>query len=389
MCAARRRRSLAELQPFPGFLSPSNQQRSRLADASLHINRFLEAPGVGSPKATPNSYLRPSLRKFCSGAGPIRAMFELDGRAYFVGGAYFYEFDAAGTVTQRGGPIVLNGNPATISANPTNEIFIVSGGEGYIFNHATNTFSNITSPSFPNHAPTGAFLSSFFLALSGADGRVQMSGINDGFTWNSLNYIRISDFPDKVIQIAVVNDNVAIMGSKHAQLWYANGNANLPFGPIDGAKVEHGIGAVYSAVVSGNHLMMLGRDSEGGDIVWRFRGATPEIISTPAVSQSLGQVGDYSQAQAGSFHIQGHLFYVLYVPGLDLSWVYDVSTGLWYQWGHWQEAFGRWIPWLGTSFCNAWGMNFAGDRQSGAIYRVHLNTDQNYYPDSLCGPLLT
>lgn len=358
--------------PFPVFLGPSNAQRSPIADASKTENLFLSSPAAGAPKASPVAYLRPALRLFASATGPIRGCLNHNGRVFVVGGAYLYELNSNGTVTQRGGPMVLNARQASLHANAVHQIFITSGGEGYIFNDATNVFSNITSPTFPTAVPTGDYLGSYFVALSGADGRFQISGIQDGFTWSALEFGLVSDFADKVIHLIRINDNLALFGDQHGQLWWNNGNASFPFAPLQAGLIEHGIAAPDSAVVTDNHLHFLVANPDGQGIVVRLEGVTPRRISTPAVEFSLSQ-GDLSRAVAGSFQIQGHLFYVLYVPGLQFSWVYDLSENAWYEWGHWRPNLGASIPFLGTSFVSAWGKNFAGDRQSGALYEIVLS----------------
>ena len=366
---------MAEPVKFPLVPGPSNEQRARIVDYTTHDNRYLVNPG-GAPKADPVSYLRPALRYLCNGIGPVRAMFELNGRAYFVGGAYFYEFDAGGNVTQRGGPMVTNGNPATIDANAVGQIAIVSGGEGYIFEPSTNVFSNITSTVFPTACVSIRFLDSFFLGLSGADGRLQPSGINDGFTWSAANFIKIADFPEQVLQTQVVGDNIALFGSKHSQVWWANGNAALAFAPLDGGLLTYGIEAVYALVTVENSIILAGRDAFGSRIVWMLSGAQARVISTPAMSYALSQVESYAQAQAFAFRNNGDgtLFYVLYVPGLNRSLVYNLTTATWDRWGHWKPEIGDFIPFRGVCGCYAWGKSFCGDRLSGAIYELTVTS---------------
>jgi hypothetical protein len=75
-----------------------------------------------------------------------------------------------------------------------------------------------------------------------------------------------------------------------------------------------------------------------------------------------------------SFLYEGHYFYVLQVPGLNTTWVYDISAisdlnsqqGLWTEWQTQQpsNAQGQWLP---TAHCVLNGFHYFGDA-SGNIY---------------------
>lgn len=357
----------------PGFFGPSNPQRSYAVDAERSVNGFIEVVDAGTPKAARPWYKRPRLRPYATVAGPVRAMFRQDDRAFAVGGPYLYEINANRTVTQRGA-MVSNALPATISSSGTggHQLFITSGGEGYLLNLTTNVFSNVTSPTFPDHVPSGFFMDGFFGAVSGVDGRVQLSGLYNGSRWNSLDFLIESQWSDKVIQAFRTHDTIVVFSQANASVWYNSGNASFPLQPIPSAVIEHGCAGPWTIVRMDNTLYWLGQDELGHGQVWRLQGYIPTRVSTHAVETSFAGIQTFQDARAFAFQEQGHTFYVLYVPGRDTSWVLDVATGEWTEWGHWSTRDGRYYPYLPATHCFFNGMNLVGDRSGGVIYEQSM-----------------
>jgi hypothetical protein len=366
---------------FPGFCGPSNTQASRTVDAELTVNVYMRIVDAGSPKAGGSLYKAPGLAPFAYlGNGPVRASFAQDGRCTGVGGNTFYEVLPSGNVTAYNSlPLKTNGNPATISSSGAqgHQQFITSGGEGYIFDTNAYTLTPIFDSDFPSECVQGLFFKGYFWALSGADGRVQSSKQYNGLIWNSLDFVIESDFSDQVIAIARTHDNLWLFGTRNTAPWAFTGEGNQSIVPIQGAIIEHGCGAAFSVVSLDNTLYWLGRDENGSGIVWRASGYTPVRISTHAVEAALAEVSEYGQAVAWAYQEQGHTFYVLYVPGLETSWVYDIATQQWHERGHWSAELGRYRPYRGMNHCYAFGRHLVGDRESGALYTQSMDILNN------------
>jgi hypothetical protein len=96
-------------------------------------------------------------------------------------------------------------------------------------------------------------------------------------------------------------------------------------------------------------------------------------LSTHAVENSL--VGyDVSDARAWTFQIEGHEFYVITFPQIDLTWVYDLTTGQWFKWLYWESdtaTYHRHRANCGIAFANK---NLVGDWQNGKIYSLDFDT---------------
>jgi hypothetical protein len=74
---------------------------------------------------------------------------------------------------------------------------------------------------------------------------------------------------------------------------------------------------------------------------------------------------------AYSYEARGHIFWVLYVPNTDCSWVFDVGEGLWHKRASWVN--GAWGPHFSWNYCYAFGKHLVGDWNSGNIYDMSFD----------------
>jgi hypothetical protein len=131
---------------YAGFVNGSGQTRSRNVDDERTINLYQERADAGTPTSKGALYWTPGVKPFAGlGAGPVRALFEQNGRVFAVGGSGLYEILPNRSSVLRG-TMAVDGNPATISGNGTNghQLLITSGGLGYIFDTEDDTFEQIT-----------------------------------------------------------------------------------------------------------------------------------------------------------------------------------------------------------------------------------------------------
>jgi hypothetical protein len=100
----------------------------------------------------------------------------------------------------------------------------------------------------------------------------------------------------------------------------------------------------------------------------------------------MSQMVTISDARAYCYQDQGHTFYMIYFPsavpdpinggalkGVGATWCYDVATQLWHQRGFWDTNYGRYTAHRSQCYCFAFGKHLVGDWQSGAIYEMNIN----------------
>lgn len=361
---------------FAGFCGPSNRQQSPTANAEWTVNLFARAVGAGTPKSEPALYRRPAIRLFAyGGAGPGTAIFAQDGRAFAVIGSVFWEILPSANLLARG---YVNPSPiqATISSSGKqgHQLFITSGGSGWIYDLIDNSFTKITDDAFPSVAVMGLYFNAAFIVLSGTDGKFLVSGLFDGLSWNALDAGIEIQFSDQIISILRNGDNLMLGGSRNTALWVdAGAGGAAGFIPQPGTIISHGVVAPFTVIQADNTAWWLGQDKEGAKMFWRLDGYTPLRVSTAAVEFDIARVGSQiSNSIACAMQIQGETFIVLYIPGLDTTWVYALSVQMWFEWGHWIPKDDTFIPWRITSHAYAFGKHLGLDRLSGAIYEIAL-----------------
>jgi hypothetical protein len=363
---------------FPGLVGPSNVTRSVNIDSERTINYVLEAPGAGGPKVQASLYGRPAVTPWLAVAsGPHRAAFYQDGRAWVISGIYFAEVFASQTVTIRG-IVAADANPATISSNGGadgsggHQLFVVSGGFGYIFDLVSNAFTTITAAAFPLPCLMGGFLDNYFIALKGQSDQFNLSNLNDGLTWDALDVAEISQWPGNILALIVSHQELWPFSATKVNPWYDSA-ASFPLQPVPGASIEHGILAPWSLQGLDNTLLWISQTLQGGAVVVRADGYNPKIISPVAVNTALQRIPNVEDTIAWSCQIDGHAFYCLYAAENDTQWVYDLSNDSWSEWGHWNTNTMVYEPFVARTHMFAFGKHLVGDRQSGTLYELSFS----------------
>ena len=107
-----------------------------------------------------------------------------------------------------------------------------------------------------------------------------------------------------------------------------------------------------------------------------MEGYFPKRISTHAVENTLVNQ-TVSDAIAYTYQIEGHECYVITFPTLDLTWVYDISTGLWHKW-LWVDSQNKFHRHRSNCAALFQGVVLVGDYQNGQIYKL----DPSNYTDN-------
>ena len=385
------------------LVGPSAAARSLNSDAERTINLYACLTDGGGQSKNPAGYLqkRPGLRPYqftadvfagmALAAGPVRGLFAQDGRAWGVGGTSCEELYQSG-LTSVLGTVADDTLPAVFATNGSGgfQVMLTSGGLGYILDTTSTPagFALITAGDFPSAVVSCAFLDGYFIVLERGTSKFYLSTLEDGTAWDALDVNQVSQYSDVVQQIMVTHEELWVFGSKHIQPWQDTGNADIPFQPVPGTMIEHGIHAPWSVVNLDNTLFWMGRDEQGALIVYRANGYTPTRISTFALETALNRAENVADAIGWAFQLEGHTFYLLYCPTMETTWVYDISTGLWDEWALWIPTTEEWRPFLGR--CHAYAFNsnvhLIGDRQSPTIYQAkfpELNTGNAHAYDQI------
>jgi hypothetical protein len=364
---------------YPGFVGGMGTLQSPNVNCEDTFNWYVER-AVGSAKSP--TWLAPTpchTPYVVLDNGAIRALFAQNGRMFAVSGTSFYEIFANQTSALRGSTI-LDGQPASISSNGTNgnQLFVVSGGNGYIYDLTTNIITPIADADFPQgNAKMGTFSDGYFIVLLNNSNTFQISALYDGTDWDALDVFQVSTVSDLTVAIIESHREIYVLGEQTSSVWQNTGDDPV-YQPIGGVKIEQGCAAAWAATNLDNTVYWLGGDVRGNRIVYRFRGYSPERVSNYAVEYALNQYPRVDDAIAWTYQDQGHTFYVLYLPTPPASpephtfLVYDVAEDSWHRRALWDYVGLEWRPHLGRCHCYAFGQHFVGARNSGAIYTMSL-----------------
>ena len=182
--------------------------------------------------------------------------------------------------------------------------------------------------------------------------------------------------PDDLVSLIVANGQVYLLGEKTSEVWADTGTFPFAFQRIPGASSQHGIAAKFSMARLGNSFAYISRNDRGQAVVVQMNGYFPQRISTHAVENTLVNE-NISDAIGYTYQLEGHECYVLTFPTLNLTWVYDITTGLWHKW-LWvdnENVYHR-----HRSNCSAvfQGLVLVGDYENGQIYEL----DPTNYTDN-------
>jgi len=383
---------------FRGFVGPSYVSQSVTAAAQRCVNWYVENLEVADEPVRSALYPTPGCETFATFGTdePVRGMRAVrtggTDRCFAVVGDTLYEIDPAGTAIDRGAVETEGCVPATFSANVDagDEVFITSGGRGYIFTLSTNVLTEVAIGSTAERlvAHQGEFLDGFFLALDRNSSTLYLSELNDGAaTWDATQYAQRSAGSDPWQSIVVAHRDIWLFGKNTTEVWYNAGTSPYPFAAIPGAFIEEGIAAPASASRVGNTVMWLGQSEEGSCVVWRANGYTPQRVSTHALEYAIQtymrEGRTVSDAVAMTYQDSGHMFYVLGFPSADVTWVFDSSTGLWHERGTWSAADRQYNAWRPQCHAFAFNKHLVGDHLSGTVYEMSIEK----FADAGGGPI--
>lgn len=212
------------------------------------------------------------------------------------------------------------------------------------------------------------FLDGYFIALISNSQTFQISDLEDGTTWNPINKYQVSVFAENTPGMIVNQRELWLFGNKRSVVYSTTPDPLVPFQPISGAFMEEGIDAPNSLSRLDNSIFWLAKNELGHVIARRASGWTPIRISSHAVENAWRSYGTTSDAVGYAWQMNGHIFWQLWFPTADKTWVYDAATNQWHE-----RTF---LPFAGPSaqahrsrsYMFAFNRMLVGDRSSGTIY---------------------
>ncbi len=257
------------------------------------------------------------------------------------------------------------------------QLVIVDGAFGYVYDLSTTTFTRITTTGFLG-SYTVEYLDGYFSFLVPGSNVFYLSKPEDATTIDILDQQPAQTGVGNLVGQVSTSHALVLFKETNAEVWQDSGGALFPLSLNEGVFVEAGALSPYAIKEMDNTVYWLGRDERGAGVVYNLQGFRPIRISTMAVEQTIQQAiqdgNDMSTAVAYTYQQNGHSFYVLQVPGLETTWVYDAASQMWHEraelvLGQYQQHRGRY-----HAYC--YGKHLiSGD--DGVIYQYDPNANDN------------
>lgn len=304
--------------------------------------------------------------------GAIRGAIKSNGRSFIVAGTSILELHSDYTTTSRG---TIAGTGWCEFAAIQSYIVVTNGPTLQAMDRTGSTFAAVAG--YPGGKRIDS-LNEYLLFIHQDSGRFGWCNVGDATTIDALSFATAESSPDDLIALVVSNEEIILIGRDGSEAW-ANVGGDEVFARRT-AAIEAGTESPYAARCMDNSVFWLGSNERFGQgVVFRLNGYTPTRISTRWVEQKTAG-RDLSGAYAFTLQDEGNAFYVLQVPGLDTTLVYDVLTGWWFEAA--ELVDGDYDRWRGDVHLFAHNIHMIGDAD-GNLYSLDKDAHTNA-GDTLC-----
>lgn len=394
-------------RPLVGFIGGSYRDANPRYDCQQTINYIAQQDeSLGGKEGQVTSLLqRPGLTLVQSLLpGPIRpgGMYTLStnngsiiisgNQVYFLSGPTSPPVNIAGTMGTSSGYVSISDNGGYV--------MIVDGTTTYYtFQIGSLVLQALTNVQYPGGSQL-TYQDGFFLGCQPgtpnlwSTANVAPEGGSTGggpIAWPSTglgsNIAVKNGYADIVTGLISNSRELFIWGTQTGEVWYDGlQSATFTFGREDG-KNSH-VGCLSQATICqlAGTMFWLGANPQGGPVVYYMNGYVPTRVSTHAVEFSLqsASAGSLNAAVAFGLLYEGHYLYILQVPGLNTTWVYDVSAisdknsqpGLWCEFQT-QQVDNTAGQFNAIAHCVLNGIHLFGDPSNGNIYQFDATSAQD------------
>jgi len=376
--------------PDFGFVGASYSARSIYQDDQECINFYPEIDATKQPgeRGIVSLYPTPGLtQELQLTGGEVRGMRALSGNQYaiVVVGKFVYRLDKSLNVIQIG-TLLSNKGQVRITDNVMSSegltAYIVDGGHRYYYNVSSNSFVTLGVEDGGWEGATVCDTVDDYIAYNQPG--TQNWAVTDLGSPLSTTFLfgAKNGSPDNIVSLIVDHRQVYVLGEVTSEVWVNVGGTlpgivTFPFQRISGTSMQHGCAAPYSVARFADSFMFVARDTLGTATIGKMTGYQYQRLSTHAVENSLsGQ--NVSDAIAYSYQIDGHEFYVVTFPSIDLTWVFDLTTQQWHKWLSWDTVNATYKRHRSNCYMFFSNTHMVGDFENGKIYKIDL---QSYSDD--------
>lgn len=353
-----------ELKPvnlISGFYQDDNLPWSA-QDVCNYIPRPAEQAGTISPMKLAGAPGLKYLNEIDEAPIRVGGMRNVEGRLFVVAGTTLYEVSTDYVATARGtipgvGPVSMSHNQQEFG----NELTIVNGDSGYVWNTFTGTFTQINDNAFPGSVQVD-YLNRRMIHMDPFGRFLFPSEVDTATAFDSLDRADSEVSPDKFVGLGVARLELIGFSQRTAEYYSDTGATEQPFRPKRIA-MQRGCASRHSIIQIGGTVAWLGDDG----IFYREANYDAVPISTGPVNKAI-QGLNWSQCFGFLWEDRKHeVAYWTFPDGQ--TWGYDFWTGLMHR----RESFGL-NRWRLNALVNWNGRWIGGDFQRGRLYELGWDT---------------
>ena len=157
-----------------------------------------------------------------------------------------------------------------------------------------------------------------------------ISAINDGTSWNALDFGTAESSPDDTVVPIVYKNQLFIAGTGTFEVFNNVGGADFPF-QRTGLFFDEGVDAPFSIVHANDTFMFIGGGINESPAIWQLQGNNFVKVSTTAIDSILQRftLTAIQSAFSWSYAKKGSYFVGFALPTTCL--VLDTVTGRWHE----------------------------------------------------------
>jgi hypothetical protein len=351
------------------LFSPQANRYAELDKDSRLVNGFAEK-GQGEQKDEIWIYRRPGFttHSTVSSAATGRGVFNWQGDVYSVFGTSFYK-----NTTLIGAVDGTDKYTFTSCLGATPTLLFHNSVEGYTYND-TDGLDVIADPQFPSPSVPGSVYIDGTTYVMDEESNIQGSDFNDQQNWQTVNVIVVQIEPDRSVALAKQLVYAVAMKEISTEVFYDAGNAvGSPLGPVQGSKMNFGCRAAGSVRDVGDALCWATTDKIGEVRICKMEAVKGDIISTQPIEKVLSNGLDWSETHSWAMNCGSHRYYGLTIVEENLTLVFDLSTGLWYQW---TDSAENYLPYVDSTY-DANNRPVLQHRSNGKLYTPSFTTTED------------
>jgi hypothetical protein len=363
---------MAKGMEFP-FVGGAYLSRSLVLDAQRCVNFYPVLGGSGTAKSVRALFGTPGLRRLTTlgGSGGVRALHvpSNGGQAIAVRGGSVYRV-ARDWSTTYVGEVAAGDTPVSIVDDGKTAV-LVMGAFGYTLNLDTNALVRILDETFRGSNQV-RYTKTVFVFVKPDTAEFYIT-TGDGVKFDALDYAKATSNAEPIVAHVVNHEELILFKRTTSEIWRAVPGGDFLFMRDTNAAIEKGCEATHSVAALDNTVYWLGGDGDGGGVVWKLNGYTPERVSHDGLEFAIQNYERTDDATAYSYQQEGHTFYVLNFPTARATWCYDVATGFWHERAYLDPALGEFDRHRGACHMAYGGVHVVGDWKDGRLYALDLN----------------